>query len=48
MTRLLLALALTSLALGCGIKRVPDAVLERLPYEVRIELLEAENDLALF
>jgi hypothetical protein len=32
---------------GCGIKRVPDSVLERLPYEARIELLESENDLAL-
>ncbi|MFO0598521.1 MAG: hypothetical protein U0228_24660 [Myxococcaceae bacterium] len=32
---------------GCGIKRVPIDVLEKLPYEARIELLEAENDLAL-
>lgn len=27
--------------------RVPDRLVERLPYETRIELLEAENDLAL-
>lgn len=35
--------------LGCGSKyvvRVPDAMVEKLPYESRIELLEAENDLA--
>jgi hypothetical protein len=30
-----------------GAKRVPGGVLEKLPYESRIELLEAENDLAL-
>ncbi len=46
-------LPLTSVALlafvigGCGAKRVPNDVLEKLPYESRIELLEAENDLAL-
>ena len=27
-------------------RRVPDYVVQKLPYEVRIELLEAENDLA--
>jgi hypothetical protein len=35
---------------ACGPKygrRVPDSLLEKLPYESRIELLEAENDLAL-
>lgn len=32
---------------ACGLKRVPLDVLEKLPYEARIELLEAENDLAL-
>jgi hypothetical protein len=45
-----LSLALTFLALaagGCGAKRVPNDVLEKLPYESRIELLEAENELAL-
>lgn len=32
---------------GCGIKRVPQTILEKLPYEAKIELLESENDLAL-
>jgi hypothetical protein len=32
---------------GCGLKRVPIDVLDQLPYEARIELLEAENELAL-
>ncbi len=42
------ALLLSALALtACGAKRVPSALLEKLPYESRIELLEAENDLAL-
>ncbi len=44
------SIALASLALtagGCGVKRVPNDVLEKLPYESRIELLEAENELAL-
>jgi len=42
------ALALAALAAaGCGAKRVPNDVLEKLPYESRIELLEAENELAL-
>jgi len=43
-------LALASMALllaGCGMRRVPGNVLDRLPYEAKIELLEAENDLAL-
>lgn len=38
------ALAATS---GCGIRRVPGNLLQKLPYEAKIELLEAENDLAL-
>lgn len=41
---LALALAATT---GCGLRRVPLNVLEQLPYEAKIELLEAENDLAL-
>lgn len=32
-------------ATGC-MKKVPDSMIEKLPYEARIELLEAENDLA--
>jgi hypothetical protein len=32
---------------ACGIKRIPNEVFEALPYEAKIELLEAENDLAL-
>jgi predicted nucleic acid-binding Zn-ribbon protein len=32
---------------ACGLKRVPQKILEKLPYEAKIELLEAENDLAL-
>ncbi len=47
MTRLLCVLALAALTCGCGIRRVPLNVLEQLPYEAKIELLEAENDLAL-
>jgi chromosome segregation ATPase len=43
-TGLLVAMAL--LAAGCGMRRVPGNVLDRLPYEAKIELLEAENDLA--
>ena len=35
------------LASGCGLRRVPMDVLDKLPYEAKIELLEAENDLAL-
>src|SRR5262249_5289401 len=33
--------------LDCSANRVPSRVLERLPYASKIELLEAENDLAL-
>lgn len=48
---LLLSFAFCALPLtGCSPrygKRVPDALIERLPYENRIELLEAENDLAI-
>ena len=46
MKRVLL-ITLLVLSSGCGIKRVPGNVLDRLPYEAKIELLEAENDLAL-
>jgi hypothetical protein len=38
------------LAAACGPRygmRVPDALVTKLPYETRIELLESENDLAL-
>ncbi len=45
--RLFFLSAVLVLSVGCGIKRVPNKVLEKLPYEARIELLEAENDLAL-
>lgn len=44
------ALALLLALAACGPrygKRVPNELVERLPYESRIELLEAENDLAL-
>ncbi len=34
-------------SLGCGIKHVGGDILSRLPYEAKIELLEAENDLAI-
>lgn len=47
MMRLILLPALALLAAGCGLRRVPLDVLEKLPYEAKIELLEAENDLAL-
>lgn len=47
MTRLMAVSALAMLITACGIKRVPLDVLEKLPYEAKIELLEAENDLAL-
>ncbi|MGV3620809.1 MAG: hypothetical protein ACO1OB_08325 [Archangium sp.] len=47
MTRVLCVIAFGALVSGCGIRRVPLNVLEQLPYEARIELLEAENDLAL-
>ncbi len=44
---LLLSLLGAAVNVGCGPKRVPTGVLDRLPFESRIELLEAENDLAL-
>jgi chromosome segregation ATPase len=47
MTRLLCFTALVLVSTGCGLRRVPLQVLEQLPYEAKIELLEAENDLAL-
>lgn len=47
MTRLLILSAVLMLGAGCGLRRVPLDVLEKLPYEAKIELLEAENDLAL-
>lgn len=34
------------LALSGCMKKVPDSMIDKLPYEARIELLEAENDLA--
>ncbi|MBL8918913.1 MAG: hypothetical protein JNJ54_08660 [Myxococcaceae bacterium] len=43
---LLLTSALLVLS-GCGIKRIPQSILDKLPYEAKIELLESENDLAL-
>lgn len=49
MTRAWLLLAVVALG-GCGPKygmRVPDALVSKLPFESRIELLEAENELAL-
>ncbi|MCA2980321.1 MAG: hypothetical protein INH41_26380 [Myxococcaceae bacterium] len=45
--RRLVLLASLALCAGCGLKRVPQAILDKLPYEAKIELLEAENDLAL-
>ena len=45
MKNALLILAIL-LSAGC-VKHVPDAIIDKLPYEARIELLEAENDLAL-
>lgn len=45
-----LLLSLSLLTAACGPSygmRVPDALVKKLPYETRIELLEAENDLAL-
>ena len=47
MTRLVLLCAAVLLSTGCGLRRVPLKVLDLLPYEAKIELLEAENDLAL-
>ena len=45
MKKLLFAVLLACTA--CGVKRVPDSIIEKLPYESRIDLLEAENDLAI-
>ncbi len=44
--RLLLSCLTVSGLSACGFKRVPAAMLESLPYESKIELLESENDLA--
>ncbi|MDP1830308.1 MAG: hypothetical protein Q8L48_43990 [Archangium sp.] len=44
---LLLLSSVVLLSTGCGLRRVPLDVLDKLPYEAKIELLEAENDLAL-
>ncbi|MBK7860953.1 MAG: hypothetical protein IPJ65_20580 [Archangiaceae bacterium] len=44
-TALLLLVSVSVTA--CGVKRVPDSIIEKLPYEARIDLLEAENDLAI-
>lgn len=44
---LVVALPALALSSACGLKRVPAPILEKLPYEAKIELLEAENDLAL-
>jgi chromosome segregation ATPase len=43
----LLLVVCLGLSSACGLRRVPGNVLERLPYEAKIELLESENDLAL-
>lgn len=47
MTRLSTVMVLAVLSSACGIKRVPGNILDKLPYEAKIELLESENDLAL-
>ncbi len=47
MTRFFCWCAVLMFGFGCGLKRVPLNVLEKLPYEAKIELLEAENELAL-
>ena len=47
MNRSFLLTAVVMLGAGCGLRHVPLDVLEKLPYEAKIELLEAENDLAL-
>lgn len=47
MKRLTFVLAVAAAVSACGIKRVPGNILEKLPYEAKIELLESENDLAL-
>src|SRR5688572_19222811 len=46
MNRLVLTLGALAALTGCGVKKVPLDVLSKLPYEAKIELLEAENDLA--
>jgi len=49
MKRSHVVLLVAVVATGCGPKygmRVPNQLVERLPYEMRIELLEAENNLA--
>jgi hypothetical protein len=46
LTQLIFLAGLLAAATGCGIRRVPGDVLGKLPYEAKIELLEAENDLA--
>lgn len=43
---LLLCCALVGVT-GCGIKHIPNSIAEKLPYEARIDLLEAENELAI-
>lgn len=40
-----LALAV-ALQTGCAMRRVPAELLEKLPYDAKVELLESENDLA--
>lgn len=47
MTRRAMLVVVALLLGACGVKRVPTDLLEKLPYEAKIELLEAENDLAL-
>jgi hypothetical protein len=47
-SRLLLFTGLAALAVGCGSRygaKVPDNLVRALPYENKIDLLEAENDL---
>ncbi len=46
MKRVTLFLACAVAATGC-MKKVPANLIEKLPYEAKIELLEAENDLAI-
>ena len=46
MNQLALSCLVLFLASACGLKRVPGNVLDKLPYEAKIELLEAETDLA--
>jgi hypothetical protein len=44
--RTLLLLCVFAVCSGC-FKRVPQSIIDKLPYESRIDLLEAENDLAI-